>query len=303
MTIFKILVQTLIFPPIFSYKDLPISMQFINNPTLFIHLQSTHFLIFLGVLTVSMEIGSGSQLMDVPDGSTNDEMNPVVASILQNVDITLHKSYKKALNSDSKQTALKILRKEQPNHFLSYYDIVNEHLDKVFQPALTAWVSPYPMSSFTNVPRAMQKWADDYFSCDISKRPRRPLSIIIEGASGTGKTMWARSLGKHNYLPGPLHLHVKNYSNDAEYNVIDNVNPQVLKYWNQLIGAKRDWQSDCRYGKPVLIKGGIPAIVLCNPGVGSSYIEFLNKPCNEDLKSWTLVNATFIVLEEPLFAS
>ncbi|MFS8000566.1 hypothetical protein Hanom_Chr12g01179921 [Helianthus anomalus] len=124
--------------------------------------------------------------------------------------------------------------------------------------------------------------------------------------------MWARSLGRHNYLSGYLDLNPTVFSNDVEYNVIDNVNPQCLKHWKELLGAQRDrgvqdriirdWQAKCKYRKPVQIKGGIPAIVLCNPGVGSSYIEYLNKSRNEELKSWTLQHVTFIVLQEPLFS-
>ncbi|KAM0060109.1 putative geminivirus AL1 replication-associated protein, CLV type [Helianthus debilis subsp. tardiflorus] len=217
---------------------------------------------------------------------------------------TTNESYTKAINSDSKQSALQIMKDEQPRYFLFNFQKLDAQLDTVFQQKHAPWVSPYAVSSFTNVPQVMQKWADDYCSSDSASRPLiKPQSIIIEGDSRTGKTMWARSLGRHNYLSGYLDLNPTVFSNDVEYNVIDNVNPQCLKHWKELLGAERDWQAKCKYRKPVQIKGGVPAIVLCNPGVGSSYMEYLNKSRNEGLKSWTLQHVTFIVLQEPLFST
>ncbi|KAF5757942.1 putative geminivirus AL1 replication-associated protein, CLV type [Helianthus annuus] len=167
---------------------------------------------------------------------------------------TTNESYTKAINSDSKQSALQIMKEEQPKYFLFNFQKLDAQLDTVFQPAQAPWVSPYAVSSFTNVPQVMQKWADDYFSSDSASRPLRPQSIIIEGDSRTGKTMWARSLGRHNYLSGYLDLNPTVFSNDVEYNVIDNVNPQCLKHWKELLGAQRDWQAKCKYRKPVQIK-------------------------------------------------
>ena len=115
--------------------------------------------------------------------------------------------------------------------------------------------------------------------------------------------MWARSLGKHNYLSGHLDFSSRVYSDDVEYNVIDDVEPTYLKmkHWKHLIGAQREWQTNLKYGKPRVIKGGIPSIILCNPGEGSSYQDFLDNHENEALKSWTLHNSIFSKLEAPLF--
>jgi hypothetical protein len=100
-----------------------------------------------------------------------------------------------------------------------------------------------------------------------------------------------------------LDFNAKTFSNDVEYNVIDDVNPKYLamKHWKELIGAQHDWQSNCKYSKPIFIKGGVPAIILCNPGEGSSYKDFLETPANISLKNWTLRNAFFEVVDTPLF--
>ncbi|ADV15495.1 replication-associated protein [Solanum mosaic Bolivia virus] len=214
-------------------------------------------------------------------------------------------TYAKVLNADSITTALKILREEQPRDYVLQLDKIRAHVQKIFEKPPEPWVSPFRLSSFTNVPDEMQEWADDYFGKDSAARPERPISIIIEGDSRTGKTMWARALGPHNYLSGHLDFNSRVYSNKAEYNVIDDVSPHYLKmkHWKELIGAQKDWQSNCKYGKPVQIKGGIPSIVLCNPGEGASYKVFLDKEENASLRAWTLHNAKFIFLNSPLYQS
>nr|UUV61255.1 C1 [Tomato mottle leaf curl virus] len=212
-------------------------------------------------------------------------------------------TYAKVLNAGSVMEALNILREEQPKDFLLQHHNIRSNLERIFQKAPEPWVPPFPLSSFTEVPEEMQEWADDYFGMDPAARPERPISLIIEGDSRTGKTMWARTLGPHNYFSGHLDFNPRVYSNEAEYNVIDDITPQYLKmkHWKELIGAQKDWQSNCKYGKPVQIKGGIPSIVLCNPGEGASYKDFLDKEENTALKNWTLHNAKFIFLDTPLY--
>nr|ASF23375.1 replication-associated protein [Tomato chlorotic leaf curl virus] len=208
-----------------------------------------------------------------------------------------------ALNSGTKEAAMKIIKEKLPEKFLFQFHNLSSNLDRIFMKAPEPWVPPFRLSSFTNVPDEMQEWADNYFGLSSAARPERPISLIVEGDSRTGKTMWARALGPHNYLSGHLDFNSKVYSNEVEYNVIDDVSPQYLKlkHWKELLGAQKDWQSNCKYGKPVQIKGGIPSIVLCNPGEGASYKEFLNKEENASLRNWTLKNAVFITLDSPLY--
>ncbi|UMM45345.1 replication enhancer protein [Galium leaf distortion virus] len=216
---------------------------------------------------------------------------------------TANDSYAKALNAGGVLEALQVLKEEQPADFVKHFHNLRANFEKIFAKAPEPWVPPYPLSSFTNVPEDMQAWSDEYFGVDPAARPVRPRSIIIEGSSRTGKTMWARSLGSHNYISGHLDFNPRVYSDEVEYNVIDDVAPTYLKlkHWKELIGAQRDWQSNCKYGKPVQIKGGIPSIVLCNPGEGSSYKDFLEKEENASLKAWTLLNAEFVFLDSPLY--
>nr|AYP31132.1 AC1 [Squash leaf curl virus] len=212
--------------------------------------------------------------------------------------------YHNAVNAGSAGEALEIIKAGDPKTFIVNYHNLLANVERLFQKPPEPWVPPFEISSFTSVPEELQDWADDYFNECSAARPR-PTSIIIEGGSRTGKTMWARSLGPHNYLSGHLDFNSRVFSNDVKYNVIDDVAPHYLKlkHWKELIGAQRDWQSNCKYGKPVQIKGGIPSIVLCNPGEGSSYKDFLDKAENSAQREWTEKNAKFIFLEGPLYQS
>nr|AEY75693.1 replication-associated protein [Cotton leaf curl Burewala virus] len=175
---------------------------------------------------------------------------------------TAHDAYAAALNAGSKSEALRVIKELAPKDFVLQFHNLNANLDRIFQEPPAPYISPFSPSSFDQVPEELEVWAIDNV-VDAAARPLRPRSIVIEGDSRTGKTMWARSLGPHNYLCGHLDLSPKVYSNDAWYNVIDDVDPHFLKHFKEFMGAQRDWQSNTKYGKPVQIKGGIPTIFSC----------------------------------------
>nr|ADE09139.1 C1 protein [Tomato leaf curl Taiwan virus] len=210
-------------------------------------------------------------------------------------------AYAEAINSGSKAEALNILREKAPKDFVLQFHNLNSNLDRIFAPPLEVYISPFVSSSFDQVPRELVEWVAENVR-DSAARPWRPVSIVLEGQSRTGKTLWARSLGPHNYLCGHLDLSPRVYSNEAWYNVIDDVDPHYLKHFKEFMGAQRDWQSNTKYGKPIQIKGGIPTIFLCNPGPTSSYKEYLDEEKNSALKDWALKNAGFVTLTEPLYS-
>ncbi|ABY84412.1 AC1 [Emilia yellow vein virus-[Fz1]] len=173
-------------------------------------------------------------------------------------------AYAEAINSGSKATALNILREKAPKDFVLQFHNLNSNLDRIFAPPMEVFNCPFSSSSFNQVPEELKSWVSENIK-DAAARPWRPISIVIEGDSRTGKTMWARSLGPHNYLCGHLDLSPKVYSNDAWYNVIDDVDPHYLSTLKNLWGPKGTAKAIPKYGKPIQIKGGIPTIFLCNP--------------------------------------
>nr|ACY79456.1 Rep [Sweet potato leaf curl virus] len=213
---------------------------------------------------------------------------------------TANDAYAQALNTGSKEAALNVIKELCPKDFVLQFHNINSNLDRIFSPPPSVYSSPFSSSSYNAVPDIISDWAAENVM-DSAARPDRPISIVIEGPSRIGKTVWARSLGPHNYLCGHLDLSPKVYSNSAWYNVIDDVNPQYLKHFKEFMGAQKDWQSNCKYGKPVQIKGGIPTIFLCNPGEGSSFKLWLDKPEQGALKNWATANAIFCDVQSPFW--
>nr|AJW80790.1 AC1 [Tomato leaf curl Karnataka virus] len=210
-------------------------------------------------------------------------------------------AYAEAINSGTKAHALNILNEKAATDFLLQFHNLNSNLDRYFQEPPAPYISPFSSSSFDQVPEELEQWACENI-VDAAARPNRPITIAMDGDSRTGERMWAGSLGSHHYLCGPLDLSPKIYSNDAWYNLSDDVDPHYLKHFKEFMGAQKDWQSNTKYGKPVQIIGGIPTIFLCNPGPNSSYKEFLDEEKNFALKDWALKNAIFVTLECPLYS-
>ncbi|KAK8652865.1 hypothetical protein V6N13_126888 [Hibiscus sabdariffa] len=215
---------------------------------------------------------------------------------------SINDAYAQALNSGCKEEALRIIKELVPRDFLCNYHNLSSNMDRIFKPVERVFEPPFQRSSFNNVPNVLNEWVMDNIK-DAAARPWRPMSLVVEGESRTGKTLWARSLGPHNYLCGHLDLCAKTFTNDAWYNVIDDVDPHFVKHFKEFMGAQRDWKSNTKYGKPVQIKGGIPTIFLCNPGPTSSYTEFLAEDKNKSLNDWAKKNATFFTLREPLYTT
>nr|QEF51070.1 Rep [Tomato leaf curl Palampur virus] len=220
---------------------------------------------------------------------------------------TANDAYAKAINTGNKDDALKVLKELAPKDYVLQFHNLMTNLDRIFPSRVEVYRSPFNVSSFDRVPPELVDWVSSNLRCSAARPfsaalPIRPIGLVLEGDSRMGKTMWARSLGPHNYLCGHLDLNPTVYSNDALYNVIDDVDPHYLKHFKEFMGAQRDWQSNTKYGKPMMIKGGIPTIFLCNKGPQSSYKEFLDEEKNAALKQWALKNAVFITLEGPLYS-
>nr|AFB81519.1 replication associated protein [Cotton leaf curl Rajasthan virus] len=214
---------------------------------------------------------------------------------------TANDAYAAALKGGNKSEALRVIKELAPKDFVLQFHNLNENLERIFQGPPAPYGSLFSSSFFEQIQKKLEGGVAENVVSAVG-RPIRPISLVVEGDSRTGKTMWARSLGPHNYLGGHLDLSPRVYSNDAWFNLFDDADPHYLKHFKEFMGAQKDWQSNTKYGKPVQIKGGIPTIFLCNPGPNSSYKEFLDEEKNSALKNWALKNAIFITLDRPMFS-
>nr|AGR84130.1 Rep [African cassava mosaic virus] len=211
-------------------------------------------------------------------------------------------AYAKALNSGSKSEALNVIRELVPKDFVLQFHNLNSNLERIFQEPPAPYISPFPCSSFDQVPDDLEEWVADNvkaFRCaamETQSYCHRRCSQNREDDMGqifrpTQLPVWT---------PGPC---PKVFNNGAWYNVMDDVDPHYLKPLYGIQGVPSGTASPTQNtGNPFKIKGGIPTIFLCNPGPTSSYKEFLDEEKQEALKAWALKNAIFITLTEPLYS-
>ncbi|CDP20985.1 unnamed protein product [Coffea canephora] len=126
------------------------------------------------------------------------------------------------------------IKEGDPKSYCIYYDRIKCNAEKLYSTPTQEYTSPFPLAD--NVPYELLDWANTNIK-PIESRPNRPMSIIVEGLSKLGKTIWDRSLDPHNYLCRHLDLNNKVYNNDAWYNIIDGINPHYLKHYKEFIGA------------------------------------------------------------------
>jgi hypothetical protein len=76
----------------------------------------------------------------------------------------------------------------------------------------------------------MRQWVEQ----ELPKTDR-PKTLVVWGPSRTGKTSWARSLGRHSYLG--YAWSVKQVHEDNDYIVIDDIDMSNFKLWQPFIGV------------------------------------------------------------------
>nr|AYP64184.1 replication associated protein [Alfalfa leaf curl virus] len=191
--------------------------------------------------------------------------------------------------STSKSEFLSRCRTEQPYTYAT-------QLRNLEYMASREWPEPPTLyqprwTHFPSVPESIKQWADENI---FTQKPDRPLTLIIEGPSKTGKTAWARSLGRHNYFCGGVDFSF--WDNHASYNVIDDIPFQFLPCKKELLGSQKDFTVNEKYRKKTRVAGGIPTIVLCNPD--QSYKTALS---SSDMYEWSELNVIHVCINDKFY--
>lgn len=92
------------------------------------------------------------------------------------------------------------------------------------------------------------------------------MSLVLYGPTRTGKTTWARSLGKHIYMCGLYSYKEAKKAGDVEYAIFDDIQGGIkffhgFKNW---FGCQTQFQIKGLYRDPELITWGKPSIWLAN---------------------------------------
>lgn len=110
-----------------------------------------------------------------------------------------------------------------------------------------------------------------------------------------GKTVWARSLGKHLYFCGLYSYKEAVKSADARYAVFDDLQGGIkffhgFKNW---LGAQKQFQIKGLYRDPELINWGKPCIWVSNTDPRDDVTG--------DEREWLDGNCIFVEIDTPLF--
>jgi len=115
------------------------------------------------------------------------------------------------------------------------------------------------------------------------------------GESRLGKTMWARSLGKHLFFGGLYSYKEAITAPEVDYAVIDDLNGGIkffhsFKSW---LGAQQEFNIKGLYKDPELIKWGKPSIWCSNtdPRLDMDHADV----------TWMEANCYFVEITTPLF--
>nr|ASA49171.1 Rep [Rice latent virus 1] len=170
-------------------------------------------------------------------------------------------------SSTSKTEYLSMVRQTFPFDWATRLAQFEYSAEKLFPTTVTPYASSVPTDQL-RCSEQLSQWATEniktYTVCeeDATTTTRRYTSLYVCGPTRTGKTTWARSLGKHNYWNGLVDF--TTYDPTAQYNVIDDIPFKYCPNWKQLIGCHRDYTVNPKYGKRKVISGGIPSIILVN---------------------------------------
>ena len=107
-----------------------------------------------------------------------------------------------------------------------------------------------------------------------------------------GKTMWARSLGKHMYMCNMFSL--DKWDSDANYLVLDDIEWKFLPHKKQLLGGQKEFTVTDRYKPKRTVQWGKPCIYCIN---GDQYLEMANDP----IWAWLQENCKFVFINNKLY--
>lgn len=119
--------------------------------------------------------------------------------------------------------------------------------------------------------------------------------MVLYGESRTGKTLWARSLGKHTYSVGLLNNTDLLTVADVDYAVFDDLRGgfKFFPAFKEWLGCQQTVTVAIKYREPQLVTWGKPAIYISN----SDPRDELGK----DDHAWLEANCDFIYVDRPIF--
>lgn len=119
------------------------------------------------------------------------------------------------------------------------------------------------------------------------------MSLLLVGPSQTGKTKWARCLGKHIYFN--TYFNLDKFDADAKYAIFDDIPFDFMKYqYKGWWGGQEEFECTDKYRKKITISWGRPCIILMND-------QEYEKACLLWDQSWMDANVVMYTVRRNLF--
>ena len=149
-----------------------------------------------------------------------------------------------------------------PRQMLCNFNSMHGFANWKFRPQPEAYISPPHFQFNTTGYPALETWVRQHLR--LNDRHVRGQSLILWGGTRTGKTSWARSLGRHAYYCGlwsydePL--------DGVEYAIFDDLTFgwKGFPMYKQWLGQQERFFVTDKYRGKKRIDWGLPCIYLCN---------------------------------------
>ena len=188
--------------------------------------------------------------------------------------------------NDTKEDFMKAAKKEMPRDYVLNHEKLEYFCNTYYRQEREVYQPRY--LEFPRVAGVMLSWRDEYIGRDVD----RPKTLILCGPSRTGKTEWARSLGRHMYFNGQFNL--DDWDDDAQYIILDDMNIKYVPNYKAWFGAQRQFVLTDKYRKKRTVKWGKPLIWICNEGEDPRKAVTVNK-------EWMEKNSTFVFVHNKLY--
>ncbi|QCX35057.1 replication-associated protein [Blackfly DNA virus 19] len=172
-------------------------------------------------------------------------------------DSTEKRSWADTLGAETREEFLDMVKSVSPRDWILQNDRITSFADKIYSRK-----EDYkPLWTQFHITSRMQLWESQRKN-SVCNRLDRPKSLFVQGPSRTGKTEWARSLGKHMYWNGMIDI--TNWDDEAEYAIFDDFEYQYIPNKKGFFGSQKEFTLTDKYRKKKTVKWGKPCIYLYN---------------------------------------
>lgn len=121
------------------------------------------------------------------------------------------------------------------------------------------------------------------------------MSLVLYGDSRTGKTLWARSLGRHVYTVGMVSGSELMKASNVDYAIFDDIRGGIKFFpaFKEWLGAQQYVTVKQLYREPKLVQWGKPSIWVSN--------EDPRLSMDPGDVTWLEANCVFVEVTRPIF--